>query len=51
MNMKEEESISEADYFRISEEFMKTENYAALFFVVTADMRLAWLEHKGFLYI
>lgn len=49
--MKKEKSISEVDYFRISEEFMKTENYAALFFVMTEDMRLTWLEHKGFLHV
>ena len=49
IELKEEESILEADNFHVSEEFLKLENYCSLFYIMTLDMRLTWLKQKDFL--
>lgn len=48
-DMLKDEKISTPDYFRISNFFMKKEQYAALFVGMSEDIRIKWLIEENLL--
>ena len=47
--MKVRDDISSKEYFGIVHVFMDKEQYAALFYGMTADLRMEWLAEEGLL--
>jgi hypothetical protein len=49
-DMKNDGDITNKDFFRVSRAFLKeSDRYVALFFGMSADMRVEWLTDEGLL--